>query len=168
MMGSADQLMDMSLAHPYGGENRLADRLLAIKEVREAHQKDPQGAFDDRLPQGSPPGRCRCDRGRDEGDRRARGGGAGRAGRAARRLRPPGCPDGPRPADVRREEDRLDRGSDRRERRTAIARDSTSGRRGGNTPLEADRRHRRSARSSRPHPGSRSASSRHRRRWATR
>ncbi len=39
MMGSADQLMDMSLAHPYGGENRLADRLLAIKDVREAHQK---------------------------------------------------------------------------------------------------------------------------------
>ena len=39
MMGSADQLMDMSLARPYGGENRLADRLLAIKEVREAHQK---------------------------------------------------------------------------------------------------------------------------------
>ena len=39
MMGSADQLMDMSLAHPYSGENRLADRLLAIKDVREAHQK---------------------------------------------------------------------------------------------------------------------------------
>ena len=39
MMGSADQLMDMSLARPYGGENRLVDRLLAIKEVREAHQK---------------------------------------------------------------------------------------------------------------------------------
>ena len=39
MMGSADQLMDMSLARPYGGQNRLADRLLAIKEVREAHQK---------------------------------------------------------------------------------------------------------------------------------
>ncbi len=39
MMGSADQLMDMSLARPYGGENRLADRLLAIKYVNEAHQK---------------------------------------------------------------------------------------------------------------------------------
>ena len=39
MMGSAEQLMDMSLARPYGGQNRLADRLLAIKEVREAHQK---------------------------------------------------------------------------------------------------------------------------------
>ena len=39
MMGSADQLMDMSVARPYGGENRLVDRLLAIKEVREAHQK---------------------------------------------------------------------------------------------------------------------------------
>ena len=39
MMGSADQLMDMSLARPYGGQNRLADRLLAIQDVREAHQK---------------------------------------------------------------------------------------------------------------------------------
>jgi putative membrane-bound dehydrogenase-like protein len=39
MMGSYDQLMDMSLARPYGGENRLADRLLAVKEIREAHQE---------------------------------------------------------------------------------------------------------------------------------
>jgi putative membrane-bound dehydrogenase-like protein len=39
MMGSADQLMDMSLARPYGGQNRLADRLLAIPDVREAHQR---------------------------------------------------------------------------------------------------------------------------------
>ncbi len=39
MMGSADQLMDMSLARPYGGQNRLADRLLAIPDVREAHRK---------------------------------------------------------------------------------------------------------------------------------
>ena len=39
MMGSADQLMDMSLARPYGGQNRLADRLLAIKDVSEAHRK---------------------------------------------------------------------------------------------------------------------------------
>ncbi len=39
MMGSADQLMDMSLAHPYGGQNRLADRLLAMPDVRDAHQK---------------------------------------------------------------------------------------------------------------------------------
>jgi putative membrane-bound dehydrogenase-like protein len=39
MMGSPDQLMDMSLGRPYGGDNRLVDRLLAIKEVREAHQK---------------------------------------------------------------------------------------------------------------------------------
>ena len=39
MMGSAEQLMDMSLAHPYGGQNRLADRLLAMPEVRDAHQK---------------------------------------------------------------------------------------------------------------------------------
>ena len=39
MMGTADQLMDMSLTHPYGGENRLADRLLAIKDVRDAYRK---------------------------------------------------------------------------------------------------------------------------------
>jgi putative membrane-bound dehydrogenase-like protein len=39
MMGSADQLMDMSLARPYAGQNRLADRLLAIKDVSEAHRK---------------------------------------------------------------------------------------------------------------------------------
>jgi putative membrane-bound dehydrogenase-like protein len=39
MMGSADQLMDMSLTRPYGGENRLADRLLAVPEVRETCRK---------------------------------------------------------------------------------------------------------------------------------
>ncbi len=38
MMGTADQLMDMSLSRPYGGENKLADRLLAIKDVREAQR----------------------------------------------------------------------------------------------------------------------------------
>jgi putative membrane-bound dehydrogenase-like protein len=39
MMGSAAQLMDMSVAHPYNGENRLADRLLAIKDARDSYQK---------------------------------------------------------------------------------------------------------------------------------
>jgi putative membrane-bound dehydrogenase-like protein len=39
MMGSSEQLMDMSLTRPYGGQNRLADRLLAIKEVREVQQQ---------------------------------------------------------------------------------------------------------------------------------
>ncbi|MDB5349961.1 MAG: cotH 2 [Planctomycetota bacterium] len=39
MMGSPDQLMDMSLTHPYGGQNRLADRLLALPEVREVQRK---------------------------------------------------------------------------------------------------------------------------------
>jgi putative membrane-bound dehydrogenase-like protein len=39
MMGSSDQLMDMSVTRPYGGENRLADRLLAIKEMREAQRE---------------------------------------------------------------------------------------------------------------------------------
>ncbi len=39
MMGAADRLMDMSLARPYGGQSRLADRLLALPDIREAHQK---------------------------------------------------------------------------------------------------------------------------------
>ena len=39
MMGSAEQLMDMSLSRPYSEPNRLADRLLAIPAVRESHQK---------------------------------------------------------------------------------------------------------------------------------
>ena len=58
MMGTADQLMDMSLAHPYGGENRLADRLLAIKDIRDAYRKILAELMLDRLPQGSAPGRC--------------------------------------------------------------------------------------------------------------
>jgi putative membrane-bound dehydrogenase-like protein len=33
LMGTADQLMDLSLTRPYPGENRLVDRLLAIPEV---------------------------------------------------------------------------------------------------------------------------------------
>src|SRR5258708_217551 len=39
LMGTADQLMDLSLTHPYAGENKLVDRLLAIKDVREKYQK---------------------------------------------------------------------------------------------------------------------------------
>ncbi len=39
MMGSAEQLMAMSLVHPYAAPNRLADRLLALPEVREAQRK---------------------------------------------------------------------------------------------------------------------------------
>src|SRR5262249_24810191 len=38
-MGTPDQLMDLSLTHPYPGENKLPDRLLAIKEVSEKYQK---------------------------------------------------------------------------------------------------------------------------------
>jgi putative membrane-bound dehydrogenase-like protein len=38
-MGSADQQMDLSLTHPYPGENKLADRLLAIKDVKERYAK---------------------------------------------------------------------------------------------------------------------------------
>ena len=39
LMGSADQLMDLSLVKPYPGENKLPDRLLAITEVSEKYQK---------------------------------------------------------------------------------------------------------------------------------
>jgi putative membrane-bound dehydrogenase-like protein len=39
LMGSADQLMDLSLTHAYGGANKLVDRLLAIKDVSERYQK---------------------------------------------------------------------------------------------------------------------------------
>ncbi len=115
MMGSADQLMDMSLARPYGGQNRLADRLLAIPEVARSPSEDRQGPRDDRLPQGSPPGRCRGARGGHEDHPRTRGRGAGRACRAARRLRPAGRSRGPRAADLRRETVTLDRRSARRQ-----------------------------------------------------
>ncbi len=39
LMGTADQLMDLSLTHPYPGANKLVDRLLAMKEVSEKYQK---------------------------------------------------------------------------------------------------------------------------------
>ncbi len=39
LMGTADQLMDLSVTKPYPGENKLPDRLLAIKEVNEKYQK---------------------------------------------------------------------------------------------------------------------------------
>jgi putative membrane-bound dehydrogenase-like protein len=39
MMGTADQLMDMSLTRPYDGENRLVDRLLVIEDIRDAYRK---------------------------------------------------------------------------------------------------------------------------------
>jgi putative membrane-bound dehydrogenase-like protein len=37
MMGTAEQLMDLSIARPYPGPNRLADRLLVIKDVRDKY-----------------------------------------------------------------------------------------------------------------------------------
>jgi len=39
LMGSSEQLMDLSVMKPYPGENKLPDRLLAIKDVREKYQK---------------------------------------------------------------------------------------------------------------------------------
>ena len=162
MMGSADQLMDMSLARPYGGENRLADRLLAIKEVREAHQEILKELSttvfrEDRL---------LADAAAIEGatkaisrGRRRRGlSGPNRPSASAPRglRRPPTCGRSPRRGPPR---------SPIRSRggRTATARSSTSGLRAG-TRLQGRSTTRRSARSSRPRPGSRSASSRPRRR----
>ena len=115
MMGSADQLMDMSLARPYGGQNRLADRLLAIPDVRDAHQKVVKELASTVFRKDRLLADVGGHRRRDEGDPRARGRGAGRAGGAARRVRPAGCSGGPRPADVRREAVRLDRRSARRQ-----------------------------------------------------
>src|SRR5262249_14830388 len=39
LMGTADQLMDLSLTHPYPGDNKLVQRLLAIKDVNAKYQK---------------------------------------------------------------------------------------------------------------------------------
>jgi spore coat protein H len=39
MSGSPEQQQDLSLTHPYAGDHKLADRLLAVKEVREQYQK---------------------------------------------------------------------------------------------------------------------------------
>src|SRR5262249_2493564 len=39
LMGTADQLTDLSLTHPYPGENRLVERLLAVKDVSDQYQK---------------------------------------------------------------------------------------------------------------------------------
>src|SRR5579864_4347120 len=37
LFGTAQQLMDLSITHPYPGENKLVDRLLAVKEVNERY-----------------------------------------------------------------------------------------------------------------------------------
>jgi putative membrane-bound dehydrogenase-like protein len=39
LMGLAEQLMDLSLTHPYPGENKLVDRLLAIPAMEEMYRK---------------------------------------------------------------------------------------------------------------------------------
>ncbi|HEX5273568.1 MAG TPA: CotH kinase family protein, partial [Gemmataceae bacterium] len=39
LMGTADQLMDLSLTHPYPGDNKLTSRLLGIKDVGDQYQK---------------------------------------------------------------------------------------------------------------------------------
>jgi putative membrane-bound dehydrogenase-like protein len=39
VMGTADQLMNLSLTHPYPGNNKLVERLLGIKEISEQYRK---------------------------------------------------------------------------------------------------------------------------------
>ncbi len=39
LMGTADQLMDLSLTHPYPGDNKLVERLLAMPEVSRKYQQ---------------------------------------------------------------------------------------------------------------------------------
>src|SRR5262249_32697109 len=38
LMGTPDQLMDLSLTRPYPGSNKLVERLLAVKEVHEKYR----------------------------------------------------------------------------------------------------------------------------------
>ncbi|HEV3338754.1 MAG TPA: PVC-type heme-binding CxxCH protein [Pirellulales bacterium] len=45
LMGSADQLMDLSLNKPYPGENKLADRLLASKRVSDKYRTIVENLF---------------------------------------------------------------------------------------------------------------------------
>ena len=103
MMGSADQLMDMSLAHPYGGENRLADRLLAIKDVRDAYRKSLKELASTIFRKD----RLLADVAAIESATKAilEREAAARAERAEPPVGfgPPGWPGGPRPPDVRRE-----------------------------------------------------------------
>ena len=168
MMGSADQLMDMSLARPYGGENRLVDRLLAVKEVREAYRKVLKRASRRRSSARTVfwpmPPQSRARRRRSSSVRR-RHGPSGRSRRVG--FGPPGGPTAP---DLRTFADK----------RTASIADQTRGQEGRLSPAvqlwaagrESDRSRRsttrRSAKSSRPRRGSRSACSRPRRRWDTR
>jgi putative membrane-bound dehydrogenase-like protein len=39
LMGNANELTDLSLTRPYPGANKLVDRLLAVKEIKEKYQK---------------------------------------------------------------------------------------------------------------------------------
>ena len=39
MGGSQDQQLDLSITHPYVGQNKLIDRLLAVKEINDTYQK---------------------------------------------------------------------------------------------------------------------------------
>ena len=97
LMGSPDQLMDLSVTKPYPGENKLPDRLLAIKEVNAEVSEAAQGAVRDRVHEGATAQGRRGDRQGDEGrfarrrrrrsrrERNRRRASAGRAERARSR-----------------------------------------------------------------------------------
>ena len=118
MMGSADQLMDMSLARPYGGENKLADRLLAIKDVKEAYQKVVEGS---RARTSSARIACWPTCAAIDGATKAilerEAAAQGRAGGTARRFRPAGRPAAPDLRTFAEKRARLDRRPARREER---------------------------------------------------
>ena len=108
--------MDLSLTKPYPGENKLPDRLLAIKEVNEKYQKLLKELAATVVHEGAAAQGRRGDRAGDEG-RSAR---RKRRRSAARKEPPPGFGGraawaaAARPEDVRREADRVGRGAARR------------------------------------------------------
>ena len=104
LMGTADQLMDLSLTHPYPGSNKLVDRLLAIKEVSGEVPETAQGSVREDVHQGTAAAGHRGDRKGNEGAAgEGEEGGGGAQGRAGR-LRPAGRRGAAaaRPEDVRR------------------------------------------------------------------
>jgi hypothetical protein len=48
-LGSPDQLAELSVTHPYPGENKLVDRLLAIPDVSEKYRNEMDAKVDQLL-----------------------------------------------------------------------------------------------------------------------
>ena len=95
MMGSADQLMDMSLTRPYDGENRLVDRLLGIEAVRASYWKILEGLFSTLFRKEHLLARLEAIEGVTKSPPLAGVRGEDGAERAAGRLRPAGGPKAP-------------------------------------------------------------------------